>query len=30
MGEPVRVYFRRDGAAWTTVGLIRTIPYSKS
>jgi hypothetical protein len=26
-GEPVRAYFRRDGAAWRTVGLTRTITY---
>ena len=26
-GDPVRVYFRRDGAAWRTVGLTRTITY---
>lgn len=25
--SPVRAYFRRDGAAWKTVGLVRTIPY---
>jgi hypothetical protein len=25
--EPVRVYFRRDGAAWKTVGLTRTVTY---
>jgi hypothetical protein len=25
--DPVRVYFRRDGAGWKTVGLMRTIAY---
>ncbi len=25
--SPVRAYFRRDGAAWRTVGLTRTITY---
>ena len=27
--SPVRTYFRRDGPAWTTVGLIRTITYGR-
>jgi hypothetical protein len=25
--SPVRVYFRRDGSSWKTVGLARTITY---
>jgi hypothetical protein len=27
--SPVRAYFRRDGPAWRTVGLTRTLTYGE-